>query len=254
MSWRKVVKLYNDYWHPFECEPHIRSESGLQSRYYRILDFPVKIRKKKEPSRPDLGLIPSTNRRYIWMGVFTDQRDRESSTGGGGIVPGFIGVDGEGGGEGRSPSRNERAPSTSSSSSNETISDKSHPPHYNTPTRSSQQTNLRPSNRLTSIDQPGSGGYEYSRITSPTPSPPNPTPHQHQSRCTYPRPPDPQMSLGTLSERTRGPKSPDPVLISRKRHTRDSEGEGQPGADREKRRRPDTRRVDPRLSVASLCV
>lgn len=69
MSWRKVVELYNNYWHPFEVEPHIRSESGLQSRYYRILDFPVKIRKKKEPSRPDLGLIPSTNRRYPWMGV-----------------------------------------------------------------------------------------------------------------------------------------------------------------------------------------
>lgn len=69
MSWRKVVQLYNNHWHPFESEPHIRSESGLQSRYYRILDFPVKIRKKKEPSRPDLGLIPSTNRRYEWMGV-----------------------------------------------------------------------------------------------------------------------------------------------------------------------------------------
>lgn len=69
MSWRKVVELYNNHWHPFEVEPNIRSESGLQSRYYRILDFPVKIRKKKEPSRPDLGLIPSTQRRYPWMGV-----------------------------------------------------------------------------------------------------------------------------------------------------------------------------------------
>lgn len=63
------MELYNNYWHPFEVEPHVRSESGLQSRYYRILDFPVKVRKKKEPSRPDLGLIPSTQRRYPWMGV-----------------------------------------------------------------------------------------------------------------------------------------------------------------------------------------
>lgn len=69
MSWRMVVELYNNHWHPFEVEPHIRSESGLQSRYYRILDFPIKVRKKKEPSRPDLGLLPSTDRRYSWMGV-----------------------------------------------------------------------------------------------------------------------------------------------------------------------------------------
>lgn len=77
MSWRQVVELYNSHWHPFEIEPNIRSESGLQSRYYRILDFPVKIRKKKEPSRPDLGLIPSTGRRYSWMGAVKDLKDLE---------------------------------------------------------------------------------------------------------------------------------------------------------------------------------
>ncbi|PWW75384.1 hypothetical protein C7212DRAFT_364566 [Tuber magnatum] len=87
MSWRKVVELYNAYWHPYESEPHIRSESGLQSRYYRILDFPVKVRKKKEPSRPDLGLIPSTNRRYYWMGVLPDAgRCWESKCGGLGMA------------------------------------------------------------------------------------------------------------------------------------------------------------------------
>lgn len=69
MSWRKVVELYNEQWHPENTGVHpMRSESGLQSRYYRILDFPVKIRKKKEPCRPELGLIPSTTRRYEWMG------------------------------------------------------------------------------------------------------------------------------------------------------------------------------------------
>lgn len=79
MSWRKVVELYNNHWHPFEVEPNIRSESGLQSRYYRILDFPVKVRKKKEPSRPDLGLIPSTERRYPWMGVIkADIEDKKN--------------------------------------------------------------------------------------------------------------------------------------------------------------------------------
>lgn len=78
------MELYNNHWHPFEVAPKIRSESGLQSRYYRILDFPIKVRKKKEPSRPDLGLIPSTNRRYPWMGVITadieEQKHVESNT------------------------------------------------------------------------------------------------------------------------------------------------------------------------------
>lgn len=80
MSWRQVVELYNSHWHPFEGEPQIRSESGLQSRYYRILDFPVKIRKKKEPSRPDLGLIPSTGRRYSWMGAVKDQKSLDDES------------------------------------------------------------------------------------------------------------------------------------------------------------------------------
>jgi len=228
MSWRKVVKLYNDYWHPYQTEPHIRSESGLQSRYYRILDFPIKIRKRKEPSRPDLGLIPSTIRRYPWMGGL--MADREGYTDGVEMVPGVIGVDGNsGGGGGRSPSRNKRK---LSSSSNETICDEVHPPHYNTPTRSAKRTKFCHSNRPASIDQRSPGSHESSRIT-----PPPPSPHQQPSRCTYPRPPDPQVPLGT-------PMSPDRVPHPRRKRTRDAEDEGEPGAEREKKRR---------ISVTSLC-
>jgi len=239
MSWRKVVKLYNDHWHPFEVEPHIRSESGLQSRYYRILDFPVKIRKKKEPCRPELGLIPSTNRRYPWMGVLTDRRYRESDTGGEEMVPGVFGMGGRGDGDGRSPSKNIR---TLSSSSNDTIRDQQYAPHYNTPTRSSEQTKLCPSNRLTNIDQPSSGGCRSPRIASPLTSP-----GQQPSRCTYPRPPDPQMPPST-------PMPPDGVHLPRRKRTRHGEDGGEPGDEREKRRRLDTRRADPRLSVTNfLC-
>ncbi|RPA93124.1 hypothetical protein L873DRAFT_1793860 [Choiromyces venosus 120613-1] len=321
MSWRKVVELYNDYWHPFESEPHIRSESGLQSRYYRILDFPVKIRKKKEPSRPDLGLIPSTNRRYPWMGVLTDRRDRESCVGSGGMALGGIGT----GGGGRSLNINRRALSSGGSGKTITViggdgriepdeedmvdeededhdeddnlnetstistaspngsnseypsrhshrrhhhhhlphlhhrSHTRHPHHlhHNTPTRSSQQTNhLRPSNLLTNIDQPTPDGYESSWTTSSSSSSSNSNPHQHQQpRCTYPRP----APLGALLEHIRAPKSSSRVRIPRRIRIRQRERlagecEGECEAERERERRPEGRRVDPRLSVTSLCV
>ncbi|KAG0637159.1 hypothetical protein HOY80DRAFT_297114 [Tuber brumale] len=326
MSWRKVVELYNHYWHPFESEPHIRSESGLQSRYYRILDFPVKIRKRQEPSRPDLGLIPSTNRRYPWMGVLTDRRDKENCVAGGGVVSGGIGVGVAGGGGGgslnlkrkatssggRSPNVKRRALSGSGSGGaiaaasndgrvddddtvdegdgdcggggdlNETGkagtaspsgSDNEHSPHYhqrhhdhhhhpyNTPTRSLPQTShLRPSNLLTNIDQPKSDSHGSSWTTSSSSSPLDSTAQQHhQSRCTYPRPPDRLAPLGALLEHIGAPRSCGRVRISRGIQNRyreglAGEGEAEGEAERERERRPEARRVDPRLSVTSLCV
>lgn len=80
-TWEMTASLYNQFWHPDgENERHI---SGLQSRYYRLLDVPVRDRKKLSAGsvgRPELGILAQTSRRYWWMeGMFTDDERREKA-------------------------------------------------------------------------------------------------------------------------------------------------------------------------------
>lgn len=78
------------YWHP--TGEGKREIPGLQSRYYRLLEQPMRDRKRKlEPGplsrrkaeakdslgRPEEGILAKTNRRYYWMEGYYTYEERE---------------------------------------------------------------------------------------------------------------------------------------------------------------------------------
>ncbi|RPB26638.1 hypothetical protein L211DRAFT_866146 [Terfezia boudieri ATCC MYA-4762] len=70
MTWTEVMNAYNDLYDSETGKKwESRSISGLQSRYYRLLDIPVNHAKKQSKPRPDLGiLVMKPHKRYWWMG------------------------------------------------------------------------------------------------------------------------------------------------------------------------------------------
>ncbi|KAF8416810.1 hypothetical protein EV426DRAFT_684445 [Tirmania nivea] len=69
MTWTQVMNCYNGLYDLKTGKPwDSRSISGLQSRYYRLLDIPVNHAKKQSKPRPDLGiLVMKPHTRYWWM-------------------------------------------------------------------------------------------------------------------------------------------------------------------------------------------
>ena len=76
MTWTQVMNAYNDlYDHDTGRQWESRSISGLQSRYYRLLDIPVNHAKKQSKPRPELGiLVMKPHKRYWWMGQAAEER------------------------------------------------------------------------------------------------------------------------------------------------------------------------------------
>ncbi|KAA8912039.1 hypothetical protein FN846DRAFT_1019397 [Sphaerosporella brunnea] len=75
-SWEGTQKLFNQHW--AVDEKAYRQIPGLQSRYYRLLDIPVRDRKKGSLGRPELGILATTDRRYWWMeGALTYEQRAE---------------------------------------------------------------------------------------------------------------------------------------------------------------------------------
>ncbi|KAF8434220.1 hypothetical protein BGX38DRAFT_1220721, partial [Terfezia claveryi] len=81
MTWTQVMHAYNDlYDHDTGRQWESRSISGLQSRYYRLLDIPVNHAKKQSKPRPDLGiLVMKPHKRYWWMGQAPEERAKSST-------------------------------------------------------------------------------------------------------------------------------------------------------------------------------
>jgi hypothetical protein len=75
-SWEGTQRLYNQHWAVDKASE--RKIPGLQSRYYRLLDVPVRDRKRGSLGRPELGILATTTRRYWWMaGMLTDEERAE---------------------------------------------------------------------------------------------------------------------------------------------------------------------------------
>jgi len=81
MTWTQVMNAYNDlYDQDTGRQWESRSISGLQSRYYRLLDIPVNHAKKQSKPRPDLGiLVMKPHKRYWWMGQAPEERAKSST-------------------------------------------------------------------------------------------------------------------------------------------------------------------------------
>jgi len=81
MTWTQVMNAYNDlYDRDTGRQWESRSISGLQSRYYRLLDIPVNHAKKQSKPRPDLGiLVMKPHKRYWWMGQAGEERVKSST-------------------------------------------------------------------------------------------------------------------------------------------------------------------------------
>jgi hypothetical protein len=77
-SWEGCQRLYNQHWAAVDKASE-RKIPGLQSRYYRLLDVPVRDRKRGSLGRPELGILATTTRRYWWMqGMYTDEERAEA--------------------------------------------------------------------------------------------------------------------------------------------------------------------------------